>query len=51
MRQNSMGILSLVEVEAATLQGFNTVCTYHATYAFQSESTIYSCLNVKELLA
>ena len=28
-----------------------TVCTYHVTYAFQSESTFYSCLNVKELLA
>ena len=24
---------------------------YHVTYAFQSESTLYSCLNVKELLA
>ena len=28
-----------------------TVCSCHVTYAFQSESTIYSCLNVKELLA
>ena len=27
------------------------VCCYHVTYAFQSESTLYSCLNVKELLA
>ena len=27
-----------------------TVCSYHVAYAFQSESTIYSCLNVKELL-
>ena len=26
-------------------------CSYHVTYAFQSESTLYSCLNVKELLA
>ena len=27
-------------------------CTsYHVTYAFQSESTLYSCLNVKKLLA
>ena len=24
---------------------------YHVTYVFQSESTLYSCLNVKELLA
>ena len=28
-----------------------TVCSYHVTYAFQSESTLYSWLNVKELLA
>ena len=29
----------------------STVCSYHVTYVFQSESTLYSCLNVKELLA
>ena len=28
-----------------------TVWSYHVTYAFQSESTLYSSLNVKELLA
>ena len=28
-----------------------TVCSNHITYAFQSEATLYSCLNVKELLA
>ena len=28
-----------------------TVCSCHVTYAFQGESTLYSCLNVKELLA
>ena len=28
-----------------------TVCSYHVPYALQSESTLYSCLNVKELLA
>ena len=28
-----------------------TVCSYHVTYTFQSESTLYSCLNVKELLS
>ena len=27
-----------------------TVCSYHVTYALQSESTLYSCLNFKELL-
>ena len=28
-----------------------TVCSCHVTYLFQSESTIYNCMNVKELLA
>ena len=28
-----------------------TVCSYHVTYAFLSEFTLYNCLNVKELLA
>ena len=28
-----------------------TVCYYHITYTFQSESTLHSCLNVKEFLA
>ena len=28
-----------------------TVCSCHVTYAFQSKSTFYSCLNVKELVA
>ena len=28
-----------------------TVCYYHFTYAFQSDPTLYSFLNVKELLA
>ena len=28
-----------------------TVCSCHVTYAFESESTLYSSLNVKELLA
>ena len=27
------------------------VCSYHVAYAFQSELTLYSCLNVMELLA
>ena len=31
--------------------GIWTVCSCHVTYTFQSESTLYSCLNVKELLA
>ena len=28
-----------------------TVCYFRVTYAFQSESTLYSCLDVKELFA
>ena len=28
-----------------------SVCSWRVTYAFQSESTLYSCLNVKELNA
>ena len=28
-----------------------TVCSCHVTYAFQSELTLYSCLNAKEFLA
>ena len=27
-----------------------TVCSWHVTWTFQSESTFYICLNVKELL-
>ena len=27
-----------------------TVCSYHATYAFYIESTLCSCLNVKDFL-
>ena len=30
---------------------YMTVCSCHVTYVFQSESILYSCLNVKELLA
>ena len=26
------------------------VSYYHVTYAFQSESTLYDCLNIKKLL-
>ena len=26
------------------------VCSYHATYAFHIESTLYSCLGIKKLL-
>ena len=29
----------------------STVCSYHVKYAFQSETKLYICLNVKEPLA
>ena len=45
----------MIEINKCTLlirtAQFLTVCCYHVTYAFQSESTLYSCLNVKKLLA
>ena len=42
----------LLLVDVAYISNINlTVCFCHVTYAFQSESTLYSCLNVKELLA
>ena len=28
-----------------------TVCSCHVTYVFHSESTFYSCMNLKELFA
>ena len=31
----------------AMQQNWKTVCYYHVTYEFQSESTLYGCLNVK----
>ena len=34
-----------------TINTLLVVCSYHVMYAFQNESTFYSCLNVKELLA
>ena len=40
-----------ISVESLTLSLQLTVCSYHVTYAFQSEYTLYSCLIVKELLA
>ena len=37
-------------IVGTNLYGVLTVCCYHVTYAFQSESTLYSCLNFKEIL-
>ena len=36
---------------AFKFDSFMTVCSCHVTYALESESTLYSCLNVKEHLA
>ena len=32
-------------------QILETVYSYHVTYAFQSESTLYSCLNITKIIA
>ena len=54
---NSERKLAVIEVTGTkSLLGFLGVyyyyfCSYHVTYAFQSESTLSSCLNVKELEA
>ena len=34
-----------------TIKTIKTVCSCHFKYVFQNEITLYSCLNVKELLA
>ena len=39
------------QIRDEKLQYDMTVCSCHVMYAFHSESTLYSCLNVKELLA
>ena len=42
---------TIIEFRSILINVSCIVCYYHVTYAFQSESTLYSCLNVKELLA
>ena len=42
--------ISTINVKMITLKNL-TVCYYHVMLAFQSKSTLCSCLNVKELLA
>ena len=44
------GIITMVLLMSEWM-GLLTVFSYHVTYAFQSESTLCSCLIVKELLA
>ena len=43
--------LFCLSMQLFMLQQFMTVCSYHVMYAFQSEPTLYSCPNVKELFA
>ena len=48
--------LRKIDLNSVRLRGIEifadvTVCSCHVTYAFESVSTLYSCLNVKELLA
>ena len=50
----SLVLLSLCSQQWHTanyITGMLTVYSYNVTNAFQSESTLYSCLNVKELFA
>ena len=39
------------KVQIRILRILLTVCSCHVTYVFQRETTLYSCLNVKGLLA
>ena len=41
----------LVVISSWISKSFQIVCFYHVAYEFESESTLCSCLNVKELLA
>ena len=41
---------STTSIHSWTFRHLN-LCYCHVTYAFQSQTTLYSCLNVKELLA
>ena len=45
-RKGALGTNELIKPEIIII----TVCYYHVMYAFQSESTLSSCLDVKEPL-
>ena len=45
LENTSVGVSFLIKLRVSL-----TVCSYHVTHAFQSESTLYSCLNVKNSL-
>ena len=46
-----MKLRIIIKVICVIVNSSLTVSYYHVTCVFQSESTPYSCLNVKELLA
>ena len=46
-----LGAFLLTQKKVAITLYNMTVCYYHVTCEFQSESTFHSCLNVKDLLA
>ena len=48
VENTSFGSFCLLNLVIITIV---TVCSCHVTYVFQCESTLYSCVNVKELLA
>ena len=43
--------LRLYSIKILWINAYLTVCSYHVTHAFQSEFTLCSCLDFKELLA
>ena len=49
-RKNSYHEKKILTIFRKLVTPILTVCSYHLTYALQSESTLYICLNVKELL-
>ena len=52
VKNNHKAVILLVKLQAEACNFTNCDCMLlHVTYAFQSESTLYICLNVKELLA
>ena len=51
VRKWTLNHLAITVLSVLICTVYLTLCYYHVTYAPQSESTLYSCLTVKELLA
>ena len=51
VRKRTLNHLAITVLSVLICTVYLTLCYYHVTYAPQSESTLYSCLTVKELLA